>query len=167
MQKATSQPARRGLAIDKIELPLTHIIAHESAVKCILAAAEIINIIDEVESCGTDIANGYDTLAIPAVWETTGYVFACAQVFIAARRCPKGVIDDLGGMGVITEGSWTSIELMKKYSRLWPEAMDPVIALEKLDTLFPPGIEEYTGELRDGAINDLSWLECLPIDLQG
>ncbi|KKZ65545.1 hypothetical protein EMCG_08618 [[Emmonsia] crescens] len=167
MQKATSQPARRGLAIDKIELPLTHIIAHESAVKCILAAAEIINIIEEVESCGTDIINGYDTLAIPAVWETTGYVFACAQVFIAARRCPKGVIDDLGGMGVIREGSWTSIELMKKYSRLWPEASAPCIALEKLDTLFPPGMDEYTGELRDGAINDLSWLECLPIDLLG
>ncbi|OAX85365.1 hypothetical protein ACJ72_00254 [Emergomyces africanus] len=167
MQKATSQPARRGLAIDKIDLPLTHIIAHESAVKCILAAAEIINIVDEVESRGVDIPNGYDTLSIPAVWETSGYVFACAQVFIAARRCPKGVIDDLGGMTVIREGAWTSIELMRKYSRLWPAATECWKVLEKLDTLFPPGRDEYTGPSRGGAINDLSWLECLPIDLLG
>ncbi|OJD17602.1 hypothetical protein AJ78_02301 [Emergomyces pasteurianus Ep9510] len=166
MQKAISQPARRGLAIDKIDLPLTHIIAHESAVKCILAAVEILNIIDEVESRGVDIANGYDTLSIPAVWETAGYVFACAQVFIAARRCPKGVIDDLGGMKMIREGAWMSIELMRKYSRIWPEASECCTALEELDVLFPPGRDDYPGASRDGAINDLSWLECLPIDLQ-
>ncbi|EGC43383.1 conserved hypothetical protein [Histoplasma capsulatum var. duboisii H88] len=167
MQKPTSQPSRRGLAIDKIEIPLTHIIAHESAVKCILAAAEIINIIDEVESRGTDVINGYDTLSIPAVWETTGYVFACAQVFIAARRCPKGVIDDLGGMQVISEGAWTSIELMRKYAIIWPRAKACLTTLEKLDSLFSPGRDEYTDGPRDNAMNDLSWLECLPIDLQG
>ncbi|KAG5299335.1 fungal specific transcription factor domain-containing protein [Histoplasma capsulatum G186AR] len=167
MQKPTSQPSRRGLAIDKIEIPLTHIIAHESAVKCILAAAEIINIIDEVESRGTDVINGYDTLSIPAVWETTGYVFACAQVFIAARRCPKGVIDDLGGMQVISEGAWRSIELMRKYTIIWPRAKVCLMTLEKLDSLFPPGRDEYTDGPRDNAMNDLSWLECLPIDLQG
>ncbi|EER42325.1 conserved hypothetical protein [Histoplasma capsulatum H143] len=167
MQKPTSQPSRRGLAIDKIEIPLTHIIAHESAVKCILAAAEIINIIDEVESRGTDVINGYDTLSIPAVWETTGYVFACAQVFIAARRCPKGVIDDLGGMQVISEGAWTSIELMRKYTIIWPRAKACLTTLEKLDSLFSPGRDEYTDGPRDNAMNDLSWLECLPIDLQG
>ncbi|PGG95952.1 hypothetical protein GX51_08055 [Blastomyces parvus] len=157
--------------------PLTHIIAHECAVKCVLAAAEIINIIDgverrgreiidEVESRGTEITEGYDTLSIPAVWETAGYVFACAQVFIAARRCPKGMIDDLGGMRVIREGAWTSIELMKKYSLRWPRANACRKALEKLDILFPPGRDEYAGEPRDGGLRDLSWLECLPIDLE-
>ncbi|EGE78257.2 uncharacterized protein BDCG_17797 [Blastomyces dermatitidis ER-3] len=155
MQEATSQR------------PLTHIIAHESAVKCVLAAAEIINIIDEAErSRGTDITNEYDALSIPAIWETTGYVFACAQVFIAARRCPRGVIDDLGGMQMIREGAWTSIELMRKYSLIWPRANACLKALEKLDILFTPGRDECRGGPRDGGLSDLSWLECLPIDLQ-
>ncbi|KLJ08349.1 hypothetical protein EMPG_16219 [Blastomyces silverae] len=155
MPKATSQP------------PLTHIIAHESAVNCVLAAAEIINIIDEAErNRGTDITKGYDTLCIPAIWETTGYVFACAQVFIAARRCPRGVTDDLGGMQMIREGAWTSIELMRKYSLIWPRANACLKALERLDVLFPPGRDEYAGERGDGGLRDLSWLECLPIDLQ-
>ncbi|ODH47683.1 hypothetical protein GX48_06234 [Paracoccidioides brasiliensis] len=163
-RRIASPQTRREIAIEKIERPMTHIIAHESAVKCILLATEIINIFNEIENGGADCRKGDHNLAIPSLWESIGYVFACAKVFIAARKCPRGVIEDVGGMEVIREGWWISIELMRKYRQFSQAASVCVKTLEKLDVLSSGARNGFAG---DGVsvTKDISWLECLPIDL--
>ncbi|PGH05126.1 hypothetical protein AJ79_06874 [Helicocarpus griseus UAMH5409] len=158
-----TQNIQRRLAIDKFEMPMIHAIAHESAIKCILIASEMTQILGSVENIGGRGRRHDDVLPVPALWENVGYVFACAKVFIAARRCPKGVFEAIGGVDIFQNGWKTSIRLMKMYRQYSRQAGVCVSALEEFDRLFPFDGHNGSG---GGGMNDMSWLECLPIDLK-
>ncbi|PGH21531.1 hypothetical protein AJ80_03199 [Polytolypa hystricis UAMH7299] len=164
-----------------LDTPLTFSLAYQSAIKCILAAIELIDILSRFHP---ETESNYVS-PIPSWWENIGYVYACATVFLAARKCPASDVNELPESSV-KEGWDRSIELLEEYRTFSPSANRCLRTLEELDEIFPYAEDGSTGSgsgssLGWKAVNgragstaeenyhdkkvDMSWLESLPVDL--
>ncbi|KAL1953674.1 hypothetical protein VTO42DRAFT_2385 [Malbranchea cinnamomea] len=143
-----------------VDAPLSYTLVHEGAIKCILAARELVDIITAGKS---------ETLEpVTPWWENVGYAFACANVFIAARLCPASVHEELPNEEFIEQGWRRSVKLLEDYSDFSSLALKCISALEHItDALLQEEEHEVIGD--DGSspqfVRDMSWLECLPVDL--
>jgi hypothetical protein len=145
-----------------LETPLSHSLIHEGAMKCIISASEIVEIITTFKN--------QTPKAIPPWWENLGYAFACANVFVAARLCPLGVHEELEDDKLIQVGWQRSILLLEEYCPYATLASKCIAALEHItDALLPDEAEQqvagYAGPPPAG-LRDMAWLECLPVDLE-
>ena len=151
-----------------IDTPLTFTIAHDSAIKCILSAREIIDILVKYQR--SDGKSGHIG-PVPSWWENVGYVYACGTVFLAARMCPVSLRHEIPGTHLIKEGWELSMRLLEGYRTFSTTASKCLKALNSLAEVITGSEDENTKENGVAILpalgnkRDMTWLESLPVDL--
>ena len=92
------------------------------------------------------------------------YAFSCATAFVAAKLCDGSVREELPDEGYVERGWRRSVRLLEEYAVFSGVAGRCVEALEGIAE-GALGDGKVSGE--DGKVRDVSWLECLPVDLGG
>ncbi|KAK2738875.1 hypothetical protein FQN57_006890 [Myotisia sp. PD_48] len=165
-----SKPIQRDI-YPVFESPLLYTITRHGALSCIRSAQEITHILTSNRHFNVRL----DCLGpVPAWWENIGTIFTCALVILAARICPKRVLNELPGGAKGLEETWLGCtDLLSEYSGISSRAKTHWSVLESLVAVVAgiaeSGIDEYAPddleEASMGKFHDVSWLEALPIDL--
>jgi hypothetical protein len=151
-----------------IDTPLTFTIARDSAIKCILSARKIIDILVRYQRSDGKASH---IEPVPSWWENVGYVYACATVFLAAFKCPSSLRREIPGTYLAKEGWQLSIRLLEGYRLFSSSASKCLRALASLaEEVIGPDDEntKVNGALTSPIFNskrDMTWLESLPVDL--
>ncbi|KAI1920438.1 hypothetical protein LOZ58_002906 [Ophidiomyces ophidiicola] len=151
-----------------VDTPLIYMVASEAAAKCILAAREVADILIENERLDD---SSHQVGPVPAWWENIGYLFTCATVMLAARLCPSTY--DRLPPGTIDMGWNHCVDLMIEYRVFSPRVQRWLDVLQDIATVAMDMEEEYDSRKTKGddkpALNqerDMTWLMCLPTDLE-
>lgn len=143
-----------------IDVPFSHTLVHEGAIKCIIAARELVDLITTGKSQSLEPVTPW--------WENIGYAFSCATVFIAARLCPESVFEELPEDEFVEQGWRRSVKLLDGYCEFSPVASKCVAALDDITEAALDDDGQEMNEEEGGKkqiARDVSWLECLPADL--
>ncbi|WEW55794.1 hypothetical protein PRK78_001227 [Emydomyces testavorans] len=149
----------------RVDTPLMYIIANNSAIKCILAAREIVDILTKYERVDE---KSHHVGPVPSWWDNIGYAFSCATVLLAARMCPSAY-DELPE-NTVEEGWNRCVDLLIRYRSFNSEAVNCLNALDRLSsTVMEIEDEDQVKKEANGvesSVRDVAWLECLPVDLE-
>ena len=158
-----------GSRMRRVDTPLSHALIQEGAVKCVLAANEIIDLITAAPT-NAAYSTGY-------WWENIEYVFACSTVFLAARLSPLSTqlrLRELSGIDLIEDGWKRSVQFLEGCRSFSPVAAKCISALEALAVVVlgeadKADEEPYEQRIGDWCMRyfgrDLVWLNCLPADI--